>query len=619
MLAHPLKPAVKMPLPDGYPQGTLFGRNTTGGAILVNPQRPLNQLGGYVDLSAGNYGLNRVQAALNVPVVDEKLLFRFAIDSNHREGFTQDLQTNDRLDGIHYRDFRVSVIARPFDDLENYLVYDQDDSNTHGGGMVLTALASGSPITEIAPGISSYYTTQQARGVRTVQYDTGADFDIIRTNALTDALTYAITDALSIKGIYGYRQFVQNFTTETDATPYPLIQENPSPHGEPSSGVTGAPGAYIQQSGELQVQGKSFDNLMPWTVGTYYEHVAPYSTNEVDHIVEFYSSYLDQALRYDTSRAVYGQASYHLNSILPGLTVTGGLRETKDHRKLFSGIVTNGVCTQIDADADCLRRQQADFQALTYTANLEYQLDTETLFYLATRKGYKSGGFNASVPTGLPSAFQPETVRDGEIGLKSDVKIGSMSARVNADYYYSKFQDIQLSHTLLAPGGNVVTETSNVADATIQGIEIEGTLIPVQGLELSCFYAFIHAQYDTPSYRGTPFYNVPSSKAGITAKYDFPIGPVGIISPGASFTYQSSTHVSNTPDAFDIQGGYGVLDTHLDWRGVFGSKIDLSAYVTNVTNKIYMVYEIDLYKALGFNDALFGAPRMYGVRVHYSF
>jgi iron complex outermembrane recepter protein len=603
------------------PQGTLFGRNTTGGAILLNPQRPLNEFGGYVDVSGGNYGLVRAQAALNAPIIDDKLLVRFAIDENHREGFTTDLQTGDKLDGIHYRDFRISVIAKPFDGLENYLVYDQDNSNTHGGGTVLTALAAGSLATVVTPGIVNYYSEQQARGIRTVDYDTGADFDIIETQALTDVLSYAFSDDLLLKGIYGYRQYVQHYTSDSDATPYPYIQLDPSPNGVAAGGAFGFPAPFTTQTGELQLQGKSFAGNMPWTVGTYYEHTVPYSTTQIDDIVILSSNTLQQSLRYDSSKAAYGQASYHLDALLPGLTVTGGLRYTKDARELASRYFDNGVCTQLEADASCQRRQDADFSALTYTSSVEYQLNHDTLVYATTRKGYKAGGINSTLPSSFSSTvFQPETVRDAEVGIKSDFKVGSTPARLNADYYHMAYDNIQLTQTLVDPvTHNIYTATENAADATIQGVEIEGLIIPLRGFEISGFYAYIDAKYDSMGFIGKPFYNIPRSKVGGTVKYDLPIGSAGIISPGANYTYQSMTHVSNTPDATDVQGGYGLLDAHLDWRGIFGSKLDLSAFATNVTNKVYMVYQINLYSQFGFNDALFGAPRMFGVRAHYSF
>lgn len=603
------------------PQGTLFGRNTTGGAILINPQRPTNDFGGYVDVSAGNYGLARVQAAVNIPVISDKLLVRFAIDSNHREGFTEDLQTGDKLDGIHYTDFRIGVTFKPIAGLENYFMYDQDKSNTHGGGITLSTLVPGSLVTEIAPGFASYFATQQANGVRKVDYSTGADFDYITTRALTDILTYAFSDTLSAKAIYGFREFSQRFTNDSDASPFPLIEEIPSHSGAPSSGVFGGPGSSKSQTGELQLQGKSFENKFPWTVGVYYENDKPYSTSQVDEVSEFYSNYLLTGLRYDTSKAAYAQGSYHLDELLQGLTFTGGVRYTKDARDLISSTVVNGACAQENSDANCQRTQNADFSATTYTVGLDYQVNPQTLVYIASRKGYKSGGFNASVANGSSSSFAPETVKDVELGIKADFHIGAAAARVNADYYRSKYSDIQLSHTFLTPDGSIITATGNVADATIQGVEMEATLIPAGGFELTAFYAYLDPTYDTLSYEGKPFYNTPRHKVGISAKYDIQIGAAGIVSPGVSYTYQASTHISNTPDVnnYDLQGGYGLMDAHLDWRGMFGSKVDVSAYVTNVTNKTYGVYLIDLQQALGFNSELWGAPRMFGVRAHYKF
>jgi iron complex outermembrane recepter protein len=602
------------------PQGTLFGRNTTGGAILINPQRPTDQFGGYVDLSTGDYGLARTQAAINVPIIDDKLLVRLAVDSNQRRGFTEDLQNGEYLDGIHYTSFRASVIARPVQGVENYIVYDQSNSNTHGGGYVLSALVPGSLVAQIDPAIVPYYATQQARGVRTVQYDTGADYDRVYTQSLTDILSYTVSDSLLVKAIFGYREFAQWYTSDADGSPFPLLQLEPSPNGNPFTGDFGGPSSSKLWTGEVQLQGKSFANNLNWTAGVYYEHGAPYSSLQEDNIVQIFSHLLVQALRYDSSKAIYGQGSYNLDALLPGLSVTGGLRYTEDNRTLVSNTTTNGICTQEDANAECFRRQDATFSSPTYTASVEYKINPDTLIYIASRKGYKSGGFNASVPIDVPAtSFKPETVQDGEFGIKSDFKLGSVPARVNADYYHSKYYSIQQSGNFLAPDGTIISATTNLGSATIQGLELEGTIIPVTGLDISGFFAYINAQYDTVGLLDAPFYNIPKSKVGITPEYKFPIGDVGTLVPGASFTYQSYTHISNTPDAHDVQGGYGLLDAHLDWRGVFGSKLDLSAFGTNLTNKTYGEYAVNLYSALGFNVTFYGPPRMYGVRARYSF
>src|SRR6185437_13510493 len=133
------------------PQGTLFGRNTTGGAVLFDPKRPTNSFEGYAQLTLGSYNWHEFEGALNVPIIADKLLLRVAGDYDERDGFTHDVTTGQYLDNRNYWSGRVGLTWRPTDDFENYLVYDTLYSHTNGTGIVLEAVntAPGSPLTGI--------------------------------------------------------------------------------------------------------------------------------------------------------------------------------------------------------------------------------------------------------------------------------------------------------------------------------------------------------------------------------------------------------------------------------------------------------------------------------------
>ena len=130
------------------PQGTLFGRNTTGGAVLFEPQRPSDQFGGYIDTQLGDYGLREFDGAINVPIIGDKLMVRAAFDVENRDGFTQDtvitglgLPYNEEQDNVNYQAFRVGVTWRPFSHFENYAVFDYLHDSDNGTGAVLTGIS----------------------------------------------------------------------------------------------------------------------------------------------------------------------------------------------------------------------------------------------------------------------------------------------------------------------------------------------------------------------------------------------------------------------------------------------------------------------------------------------
>src|ERR1700733_1967522 len=122
------------------PQGTLFGRNTTGGAVLFEPKRPTNNFEGYLQAQFGDYNLHAEEGAVNIPIIDDKLMVRAAFNIDQRDGFTHDYTTGKDLDNRDYWAFRLGVTWRPTDDLENYIVYDSLYSHTNGTGIELQAI-----------------------------------------------------------------------------------------------------------------------------------------------------------------------------------------------------------------------------------------------------------------------------------------------------------------------------------------------------------------------------------------------------------------------------------------------------------------------------------------------
>src|SRR3984957_1686726 len=125
------------------PQGTLFGQNTTGGAVLFEPMHPTNNFEGYVQMTLGNYNREGVEAAVNIPIIEDKLLVRIAGSKETRDGYTQDIGTHQDLDNRDYWSGRIGVTWRPTDDIENYLVYDSLYSHTNGTGLLLQNVNTG--------------------------------------------------------------------------------------------------------------------------------------------------------------------------------------------------------------------------------------------------------------------------------------------------------------------------------------------------------------------------------------------------------------------------------------------------------------------------------------------
>lgn len=280
------------------PQGTLFGRNTTGGAVLFVPQKPTSEFGGYAEVSFGNYDMKRIQAVLNLPFSDT-VRFRLAVDHENREGYL------DNISGIgptHYNDVdytavRASLVVDLTSNLENYTIlsYSSSDNNGSVQKMIACNPAGYSPANP-ALGLGNFIgvlscnqlASEKARGAGFYDVEAAVpnpESRIEQWQAI-NTTTWTPSDVLTIKNIASYAQykdyqisplFGTNWTSAGLPTPYPELFFN----GVPSifTGVFQAPGRAITDQDtfteELQVQGAALDRRLTYQAGVYAEWSEP--------------------------------------------------------------------------------------------------------------------------------------------------------------------------------------------------------------------------------------------------------------------------------------------------------------------------------------------------------
>ncbi len=527
------------------PQGTLFGRNTTGGAILFEPKRPGDQFGGYLDVTGGSYDDREVQAAINVPL-DDTLAVRVAGDLAQRDGFTKDITTGQNLDNVNYQAFRAGVTWRPFAHFQNYAVFDYLHDHNNGTGASLTAvnpatldnLATqflGAPCT-VPPASATCaalegfqaemlgaLAQQQALGPRRTTSSIPLSF---RHDSwgVTDIATYDVTDHLHLRNIFGYRVDKQQPAFDYDGSDLPILDIPNARTWESNS---------YQVTEEIQLLGETGDDRFNWIAGFYHELDQPNGYSEVERdtfggaqpmgspFFGFGNTEVDELNNGGASDAVYGSATYNASDWLNGLSFTAGGRYTWDHK-----VATARTCISIDIASPCpfpltslpATKDSAHFHAPTWTLAADYQVTDDTMVYATYRRGYKSGGFNSGAGAATDFAeFKPEYLTDVEAGTKNNWTILGVPGRTNFDAYYGWYQDIQkndeigISQTFLvppppgAPPGTPPTPftvttpaalTFNAARATVKGVELQSTIIPNENVELSVFYSYTDASYD---------------------------------------------------------------------------------------------------------------------------
>ncbi len=618
------------------PQGTLFGRNTTGGAILFEPRRPsLETFEGDGQLLAGDYARGEAQGAINIPVIDGELAVRIAGQLASREGYTRDVNTGVEYDNRHFQAARIGILFQPTNAIENYFIGNYLAFNEHGPG---TSVIAGNPNNPfIGTGILDYVTAQEARGTRRTalsvsELDQGVFYNLINKTSVT------LGEDLTLRNIVSYSRQQIRRQDDEDGTRLALLDS-----------VGSAPGAWLVDQGtlteELQLQGNSFAKTLNWQTGLYYESdntPDPSNRNYSQQValLPFYSN--SQDIDYSgTSFGMYGQGSYKLAWLLDGLSFTAGYRYTWDHLRegysqSFDATRTpqaGDACTSRAGAAypNCSISAAANHQGSSYTVGFDYQWDPTILLYLVSRQGYKSGGFNiVAVTVGDPSSsafsFRPETVRDVEIGAKIDWSLGNVKGRTNIAAYHSWYRDAQVNTSDLIDNLQE-SVTENAARATIEGVEIENTLQPTRFTELTLTYSYMDAYYNryiTPlgqNLTNLPYANAPRHKGSAAARVRLPLpGSAGAVWMGASFTYQDRVFAGfSSVDPGSFIPPYGLVGLRADWERMFGSRLDASLFVTNVGNKTYRVANEDLYSTIGTATTVYGEPRMWGVSLRYRF
>ncbi|WP_336966589.1 TonB-dependent receptor [Sphingobium aquiterrae] len=631
------------------PQGTLFGRNTTGGAVLLYPQAPDYDFGGYGQVTLGSYNERTFEGAVNLPVVDNHVALRLAGQISRREGYTKNIGIGGDLDDRHTDSFRGSLLLEPIDGLKNTTVVDYYRAEENGSGLVLAGVFPN-------PGVSStgnartaanrpYYdcgmagcdidialSAQKLRGARSVEtsldpYSNRTIWGIANTTTLD-------VGAVTFKNIFGYRKAELQYTRDMDGSALRLYEMESDTN-------------LKQISNEFQILGKLFNDRMDWIVGAFYLKLDP---TDVNGSVTYSAVKPNSVFTYNEvynaskSKALFGQVGYAFGGWADGLRFNGGFRYTWDESSGCS-IATGSTMAHIGPDA-CAASSGATggekSKAPTWTLGFDYKVNEDIFLYVTNRRGYRSAGFNQS---GLSSyfdgfeAFKPETITDYEVGLKSSWRLGDVRGRFNIAAYHSKYSNIQRS---IFPGANFDGDNIasndpssliiNAAKATIQGTEFDFSITPTHGLTLTGFGAYTDAGYDeylapsafVPLLGANPVNNkfsyTPKWTLGGGLRYTHSIVDVGDLVFNANWFHSSKVWYVERPfDINGIQKDYDTVNLKLDLNDIEGRGIDLGLFVRNLFDVTYAAAGGVVTPSVTSTSLVYNEPRTVGVQLRMAF
>ena len=661
------------------PQGTLFGRNTTGGAVLITPKRPTDEFEGYVEGSVGNYDMYRTQAVVNIPASD-RVKIRAGFDQQKRDGYLNNITNigpND-LANVNYIAGRASMTVDITDSLQNYTIANYTNSNTNGQPSTLVACNDGTGPAALLGGFYiPYCDAQLARqkangqddfydvassmpeaGVKIEQWQVinHTDWEIKDDLMLKNIISYANLETTNATALFGTNFLLPNGGTRVFATAG--VQP-----GLPTTSQT----SFVE---ELQLQGSSFDDALTWQAGVYYEKSDPdgesgqQSPGQIDcNLATLYTKdpnnfrcdeffalgnvlVSENEVKYD-NRAIYGQATYDIND---QWSATGGLRYTWDETKgkvhevayNFDG---DGVLAAPNSVVDLgVADMEQKSDKPTWVFDIDYKPTVNTMLYAKYARGYRQGSVNpAGEHNPSPSGERidihgPEKVDTYEIGSKNSFE-GRFPGIFNVAVFYNDFRDQQLQQGILTSNGTGSTAIVNAGKSRIYGMEIESNINLTDDLQFGLAYTYLNtevleladvsalvsstgaipAALSTSEGEELPY--SPKNQVVANLRYTVPMAAdMGDLDLGATYVYFSDQlAVSETVSPMYKLDSYDLVNFNVNWNRIGGSRFDGSLFVTNVFDEEYEVYRSGLWGVGGFETGMTGLPRMFGARVRYNF
>ena len=649
------------------PQGTLFGRNATGGAVLFETAKPKDEVEGYLLGRYGNHNLAHVEGAISLPL-GEKAGVRIAGFYEHGGGFVKNIRTGENLGKQDLGSIRTTFVVNLSERAKNTTVVQH---TSEGGTNVPTLLYSaygcgetfnGVPLNSTADcvygpadvgGAFAFYlaanptvypggidaAADRQRGFGPWKTDQGVPlYHKAKSTFAINTTELELGDDLTLKNIFMWNESNADDGFNYDGSPYYIFQIYGTPTADSSTLLD--PLGFIQRteqvSNELQLQGSAADDRLKFVLGAYYLK----QKDENDSwLLAFDFSPLPggsgSQLRYHAlttaeSKAAFAQGTF---AVTDQLSLTGGFRWTweKATSKQLPGSLFG-----TDWPLEVLKDNKP-----SWTVSLDYKVSDDLLVYLTHRGSWRAGGYNYSVPPIDATAgeggnrFNPETTKDVELGLKYSGDGLGVPVTFNVAAYQQWVDNIQRAAYVPEPSGTPSLVTTNVPKAKITGVELSLDISPSPSVDLGVSAAYTDARYTdnevilpnsegvfSPTFYG-PYADAPKWTGNAYVQINHDMGPDnGELSFRADVYAQSKFFFSNVGSTLAPEStikGYALVNGRINWANIGGSEISASLFGRNLLNRKYYAGGNSIGATLGLNTSVPGRPRFWGAEVRVDF
>jgi len=594
------------------PQGTLFGRNATGGLVHAVSKKPTSFVEGYLDLTLGSFNQFRVEGALSGPIT-HNLAGRVSFLSDNADGYFKDLSGGEALRGRNNQSVRGQLEFTPTDKLTfNFVarynhtprtpngVYDiRPSDGVNVGGALVDFLG----VPDEAPKPNEGYVTYPGYiAKKSESYEFTAE--------------YALDSGLTFMSISSYSKMNKQYFESAATTSL----------GE--AFIFGTHHDVDQFSQELRLNGETKN--FKYQAGLYYLDISGnYFTD--DEFSHFGGRVLNDYTLDTKSWSIFGEVEYNFTDSLSLIAGARWITDKKDYN-IFSRCVSPRVNTTGEVDcffwssgdplapiiseigAPINQSRKDDLYALN--AKLNYHVNDDVLLYAGYSRGVKGGGFNAPVDgflTATELSFKPEVLDSYEVGFKSTLLDRKLLVNGSAFYYdYKDYQGFVFE--------GLTTQVVNLP-ATVRGAELEIVISPGSGWYLSFGASVLDAVVeDSPTtalVEGPHMITAPDLSLNMLLKKDWDIGN-GRFTAQVDGGYVSSQEFNTNNSALSSIPSYSLWNGRLTYASNDKSW-ELSVFAKNVFDKAFQTYRFDLSSFAGQVAYLYGPPRTLGAQVKYNF
>ncbi|MBM5812319.1 MAG: TonB-dependent receptor [Gammaproteobacteria bacterium] len=621
------------------PQGTLFGKNTVGGAINIVSQRPGKDFGALLEVTGGSRSRFDGRGSIDLPLIPGTLHARFTISARDQDGYVRRvLQSGARQGDVGREAARLQLNWLPGDwDVMLTADYSRRDEESIATELIaVNPMAPGALLWNmlVAPFLGGGLAADSSNlSAPWTNESTGLNYSDFESRGVSLVAARPFGGNYRFKSVTAYREQDSQFAADADHSP--LLFTETSNDNE-----------HDQFSQELQLNGTSMDGRLNWVAGLFYMRengtdvfdndlapglwaalemlpfpMIPLLTdgagnpicpcaggagNPVNVMLDFDAT-LFSDIRID-SYAVYAQGTYDLTDRL-GLTVGG--RYTQEEKDFTSSLVRNASGV-ISVPPTTVSRS---WDAFTPKLGLEFQWTPKLMTYVTAARGFKSGGFNGRAQSPLEiDAFDPEYLWSYEAGLKSEWLDRRLV--VNLAAFHNRYKDIQLT-SLRPAAGILAVVTENAGKAEVQGFELEFVAQPADGFLLRGGVGYIDAEYTSLNPLATvtldtAFVKTPEWSANAAAQYSFAAGDAGTLTIGADLSYRSKYYNETTNLEILAQKDVTVAGAFLRFQAASG-RWEVTAFGTNLGDERYMVHGFNALTSFGSASATFAPPREWGL------